>query len=410
MKANMLLNDLISGILQEIKKFDLCSEGYQQYRRIYDRIREFAAARNIDSFSDELLTRYLQTVEERYVAGAIGRPRRTHLKRSILMLRDYSENGTIEWKLYVSDHRSDPDCQEFLLQQSMFIENLQFLGRSRNTIESSRNSVRKFLLYLEDKGCHMLSTATTDMVPMFFQHLLASYSPTSLRTVASNIRSFLRFTGEKKLLRAVPSRFVRSRPIIPILSEKESNSLKRILQTREIAFRDKAIILLAWQTGLRACDIVRMRLIDIDWINDTISIVQSKTGNPFTLPLSVNGGNALSEYILTERPKTDNPYIFLRAKAPFEPLSGHSSCYRVVRKAFACAGIRTCNERKGIHLLRHTAASRMLSNGVAITTISSMLGHSNKSSTDVYLSMDEVGMLKCVLSLDEIPMNCGGLK
>lgn len=410
MKANMALNDLISGVLQEINKFGLCSEGYQQYRRIYDRIREFATTRNIDSFCDELFSGYLQTVEGRYATGAIGRSRRTHLKRTLLMLRDYAENGTIEWKPYVFDQQCDPVCQELLLQQSMFIENLRTLGRSRNTIESSRNSVRQFLQYLEDKGCHTLTAATIDMVPMFFQHLLASYSPTSLRTMASNIRSFLRFIEKEDLLRAVPSRCVRNRPIIPILSEKENDSLRSILQTRKIAFRDKAIILLAWQTGLRACDIVRMRLIDIDWINDTISIAQSKTGNPFRIPLSVNVGNTLSEYILTERPKTDNPYVFLRSKAPFGPLSGHSTCYRIVQNAFAYAGIRTNNERKGIHLLRHTAASRMLSIGVPITTISSMLGHSDKSSTDVYLSMDKVGMQKCALDLIEIPMSCGGLK
>jgi len=248
-------------------------------------------------------------------------------------------------------------------------------------------------------------------VPAFFQHLLATYSPTSIRIVASNIRSFLRFSeNEERLLRAVPSRCARNKPIIPILTDKENDALKRVLQTQKVSLRDKAIILLALRTGLRAVDIVKMKLRDIDWINDTISIVQSKTGTDFKIPLTADVGNAISAYILRERPKTDNPYVFLRFLAPFKSLADHSACYALVRRAFQKAGIRQSGERKGIHVMRHSAASRMLSKGVPVTTISSMLGHSNKSSTDVYLSTDESRMRECALGLAEISINCGGLK
>mgnify|MGYP002477249219 FL=1 len=153
-----------------------------------------------------------------------------------------------------------------------------------------------------------------------------------------------------------------------------------------------------------------MKLEDIDWVNDTISIIQSKTGKPFKIPLTADVGNVLSSYILNERPKTENPCVFLRSLAPFRPLSGHSACYALVRKSFYQAGIRLGNERKGIHVIRHSAASRMLSKGVPVTTISSMLGHSNKTSTDIYLSTDAESMKECAIDLAEIPMNCGGLR
>lgn len=152
-----------------------------------------------------------------------------------------------------------------------------------------------------------------------------------------------------------------------------------------------------------------IKLKDIDWVNDAISIIQSKTGKSFKIPLAVDVGNVLSSYILNERPKTDNPYVFLRSLAPFRPLSGHSTCYAVVRKTFHQAGIRLGNERKGIHVIRHSAASRMLSKGVPVTTISSMLGHSNKTSTDIYLMTDTESMRSCAIDLSEIPMHCKGL-
>ena len=410
MHANLLLDDLTKRVIQEIDKFGLGFATKYHYKKTYDRIKEFAAARAMDSFSDGLVGSFLEDVEEKYKAGAIGKSRRDHLRRTSLLLRDYVANETIEWKPYVFKHQPNPASQEFLLLHSRFIDNLRFYDRSENTIQSCKNSVRQFLLFLEDNGCSTLSMATSEMVPSFFQHLLATYSPTSIRTVASYIRSFLRFAeGGERLLSAVPSRCARSKPIIPILSDKETDALKSVLQTQKVPLRDKAIILLALRTGLRAVDIVRMKLGDIDWINDTISIAQSKTRTSFKIPLTADVGNVLSAYILKERPKTDNPYVFLRFLAPFRPLSGHSACYALVRRTFHQAGIRLRSERKGIHVMRHSAASRMLSKGVAVTTISSMLGHSNKSSTDVYLSTDEARMRECALGLAEIPMNCGGL-
>jgi integrase len=251
--------------------------------------------------------------------------------------------------------------------------------------------------------------------PIWFHRFSNIYSPPTVPQVSGPLpQTYVLFSGspgtKNGFFPTVPSRCARSKPIIPILSEKENDALRRVLQTQKVPLRDKAIILLALRTGLRAVDIVRMKLRDIDWVNDTISIVQSKRGASFKIPLTADVGNALSAYILNERPKTDNPCIFLRFQAPFRPLSDHSACYALVRRTFHRAGIRLNNERKGIHVMRHSAASRMLSRGVPVTTISSMLGHSNKYSTDVYLSTDEKRMRECVLSLAEIPMNCGGLK
>ena len=59
--------------------------------------------------------------------------------------------------------------------------------------------------------------------------------------------------------------------------------------------------------------------------------------------------------------------------------------------------------------LRHSAASRMLSRGVPVTTISSMLGHAHKASTDRYLAIDQERMRECALDLSLIPVNCAGL-
>ncbi len=408
MHAKVTLEKQIEGLLQEIIKFELCPELMNQYRRAYNRLEEFAKTRKIDSYS--LIDSFLEDVDQRHIDGKIGRSRRNHLRRASLLLQDYIAKEVIEWRVYVGSPKPMPKSQEFLHLYSRFIDNLKFQSKSENTIQSSRNLVRQFLLFLENNGYMMLSMTPPEMVPSFFQHLLTRYSPTSIRTVASHIRSFLRFAEEgERLLPLVPLHCARNKPIIPILTSKEYDALKNILRTQKVSFRDKAIILLSFHTGLRSVDTVAMKLEDIDWINDAISIIQSKTGQSFKIPLAADVGNALSFYILNERPKTDNPFVFLRSLAPYKRLSGHSACYAVVRKTFHQAGIRLGDERKGIHVIRHSAASRMLSTGIPVTIISSMLGHSNINSTDRYLTTDIDGMKACAIDLSAIPMHCRGL-
>lgn len=410
MSTKTVLEKQIEGVLQEIRKLKLCPELNHQYRRVYKRLMKFAQKRDMVFYSRALIESFLAEIEEKYVSGKIGNSRRNHLRRASLLLQDYVKNGAIEWKIYAVNPKPMPTSKEFLFLYSRFIDDLEYHGKSLNTIKSAKNLVRQFLLFLEDNGCTMLSMTSPEIVPSFFQHLLAAYSPTSIRTVASHIRSFLGFAENGyRLLPLVPSRCTRKKPIIPILTTKEYNALKSVLRTQKVSLRDKAIILLSLHTGLRSVDIVGIKLEDIDWVTDAISIIQSKTGNPFKIPLTADVGNVLSAYILNERPKTDNSFVFLRSIAPFRPLSGHSACYAVVRKVFRQAGIRLDNERKGIHVIRHSAASRMLSKGIPVTTISSMLGHSNKKATNRYLTTDIENMRECAIGLSGIPMQCRGL-
>jgi len=89
MHANLLLENLIQGALQEIGKLGLCSELNCQYRRTYARLKIFAEKRNIDSYSSALIGSFLEDIEQKYIAGAIGGSRRNHLRRASLLLRDY---------------------------------------------------------------------------------------------------------------------------------------------------------------------------------------------------------------------------------------------------------------------------------------------------------------------------------
>src|SRR5271163_742148 len=80
------------------------------------------------------------------------------------------------------------------------------------------------------------------------------------------------------------------------------------------------MVVLAVSTGLRCCDIVALRLDEIDWRRDEIRLVQAKTSRPLVLPLPPLAGNAVAEWILHGRPDCGAPEVFVRLKAPLVKL------------------------------------------------------------------------------------------
>ena len=194
----------------------------------------------------------------------------------------------------------------------------------------------------------------------------------------------------------------RSKRIIPVLTDDEMSRLKETIESGDVSNRDAAIILLGLSTGIRAIDLINLRLSDIDWNSETISFKQSKTGNLVCIPLTVTVGNAITRYLYENRPSADNDYLFVRDLAPFGPLSGHSSCYVIVKKVFEKAGINRDGRIFGMHMLRHNAASVMVRNEVPVSTVAAVLGHSSTDTTDIYITTDEAKLRECVLPMTDI--------
>ena len=88
-----------------------------------------------------------------------------------------------------------------------------------------------------------------------------------------------------------------------------------------LSLRDTAMFAVAASLGLRAGDIVRLTLSDIDWIHHEIHFVQNKTGVELHLPLEASVGNAIANYILHERPKTQSRALFIRSRIPFDAMT-----------------------------------------------------------------------------------------
>lgn len=224
------------------------------------------------------------------------------------------------------------------------------------------------------------------------------WTGTTQHHLAGYFRPFLRFVGRDDMVLALTiARQPRERNVLPVMSDDEEEAVARACVGGTVGRRDAAVTLLALTTGMRSRDICDLALGDIDWRTPAISITQSKTGNPLTVPLAPAVSEAIARYVLEERPASPHPNVFLSSRAPFGPLSGHACVYRITRVAFEAAGV----EGAGTRLMRHNAASRMVRSGTDLPVVSAVLGHADPDSSGAYIESDDAGMLSCVIPLPE---------
>ncbi len=128
-------------------------------------------------------------------------------------------------------------------------------------------------------------------------------------------------------------------------------------------------------------------------------IIQSKTDRAQNIPLSETMGNALVDYLLNERPVSDSDFVFLRNRAPHTPLMSHSGIRGILFQVVNDSDIEAKGRIYGFRITRHSAASRMLRNGVPLTVIAEALGHGNPNSVMIYITTDDAKLAECTLPL-----------
>lgn len=165
--------------------------------------------------------------------------------------------------------------------------------------------------------------------------------------------------------------------------------------------RDYAIILLVCVLGLRVTDIKNLIFNSFHWEEKKLIFVQSKTRETVILPLPPEIGWAVIDYLKYGRPKVDSDVVFVRHLAPFLPISEGDHLTQIIRDYMRIEHLPTLKKYRGMHSLRHTAASRMLENGTPLVVISDILGHADTDSTAIYLKVDIDRLRECCIPAPE---------
>lgn len=156
--------------------------------------------------------------------------------------------------------------------------------------------------------------------------------------------------------------------------------------TTATGLRDRAVLLLLGRLGLRANDVIELRLADIDWKYATVRLI-GKGRREAWLPLPQDVGDALLAYLDKGRPRIVDDHVILTARAPWKRIGNGSVIAQIVAQAIRRAGIDAPSF--GAHLLRHSAATAMLREGASLDGIGAILRHRSIDTTASYARVDE---------------------
>jgi integrase len=285
-------------------------------------------------------------------------------------------------------------------------------GKLETTVYTESISGISFFMKMLNQGITSLEDITEESVLNGFQDKDGRLNKSA--TYKKNVKAVFRACLEnenfntviiKQIISFLP-KLKQIRKNIQYLTPEEFNKLKTCLlaENSPICLRDRAIGLLALYTGLRSCDIMGLRMDSINWETDIIMIIQQKTKVTWNIELPTVVGNAIFDYLNSERPKTNVDEIFLSQQHPYGRMKA-GSAGNIARIIMKVCGIRTNKgDRMGFHIFRHHLATELLSKDVPLPIISSILGHSSPSSTEAYLSADLVHLKECSLSIEDFPI------
>ena len=273
----------------------------------------------------------------------------------------------------------------------LFLEFLQSDKRlSNNTLQSYKRDILQYKNYVDTNKINYLKVSKEDIKKylMYLQDMNKKTSTIS-RNLAS-IRSFYQFLLRNKKIKTDPTEEIQSPKIEKkapnILSSKEVELLLEQPNCIDLkGIRDKAMLEFAYATGMRVTEIISL---DIDDVNlETGFVVCRNNGKQRSIPLGTLSLKALENYIKDARPiliKDENN------KALFVNINGR----RLTRQGFLKI-VKYYKDQAHInkditpHVLRHSFATHLLQNGADLKAIQVMLGHSDISSTQVYMQFQD---------------------
>ncbi|MYF31420.1 MAG: tyrosine-type recombinase/integrase [Gammaproteobacteria bacterium] len=270
----------------------------------------------------------------------------------------------------------------------------QHRGLRDTTIEQYERHMRALLPALgDDPGAYDAARVRNTILDR-----LETASRGQVGDQASALRMYLRFLGSNGLCRP---ELVHAVPTVPRLRGESlprhvgQDDIERMIATCDVTtpmgMRDRAALLLLARLALRAGDVAGLNLDDIDWDRAVIR-VKGKSRRETELPLPQDVGDALRNYILEARPRSDEKKVFLRCMAPHRPLANNSISTSIVCRAVERAGIRGVGPTAS-HLFRRSAATNLLRDGAPLEAIGTLLRHSSPDVTAIYARVD-VRMLR----------------
>ncbi len=256
------MDTTVSGIgavvVAELRAAGYMESTVGQYAKMIKALTEFASGRE---YSAELGAEFASmTTSVR--TGRFSTQRRFDYRRLVAVFDSYVQTGRVDLAVRGRGGGGPrPEGGDFVGLDAAWEAEMGRRGLAPATREAYGRVARSYLVFLEKRGIAVLDGADGASILAFLESLLDRWAKSSLFWVVSNFRPFLKFTGRTDLVNALNLAGIkRVHAIVPVLEDADEELVVRACASGVVSARDAAITLLALSTGLRACDIVALRL------------------------------------------------------------------------------------------------------------------------------------------------------
>ena len=279
-----------------------------------------------------------------------------------------------------------------------------FLLLERNLSTNTINSYRKDILQLENyisikfqKNICIKNALSKEVFDEYLIYLYdKEYKPATLARKLSSVKSFLIFLEDEKIINSNPVKYLK----FPKLERKIPKTLNQEIidimldNSKNLSLRDSTIIELIYATGIRASELINIKITDIDFNEATLRIL-GKGSKERIIPIHDLALKLISKYwkneIFNHNKKVNNKNIKFNRNLLFLNVQGkkltRQGLWYIIKNISKKLGLDINNVSP--HILRHTFATHLLYNGVPLRHLQELLGHSNISTTQIYTHLSD---------------------
>jgi len=264
-------------------------------------------------------------------------------------------------------------------------------GHSRHTVVSYTRDVRRLAEYVSQRGLDGPNAIAPKHLREFLYHLKdLGLAPSSIRRHISSIRTYYKFLVSEGFAPLDPSERIELpkvwRKLPDVLTHEEVEALLGAPSLDEkLAWRDRALLEVAYATGVRVSELIGLGVSDV-WYDDRLVRVLGKGAKERLVPIGRRALGATALYVREIRPKLERGKaagkLFLNTRGG--PLS-RVGAWGIIKRCAARAGLE---KRVSPHTLRHTFATHLLEGGADLRAVQEMLGHADLSTTQLYTHVD----------------------